>query len=60
MDEYEIRVPNSKLSFLAFVEILEPNDATAICSAKRIANDRAVEVWHDLDCIYRYRMNADG
>jgi hypothetical protein len=60
MHAYEIRVLNSNLSSRAFVQMLGLTDAAAICSAKRIANGRSVEVWRDLDCIYRSRLDADA
>jgi hypothetical protein len=53
MHDYEIRILNSNRGSLAYIEIMEPSDAYAIRSAERIAGGRPVEVWHDIECIYR-------
>ncbi len=53
MHDYEIRVLNSKFSSSAFIEVMEPSDDAAIRSAMRLANGRAVEVWRDIECVYR-------
>jgi hypothetical protein len=60
MHDYEIRILNSKRGSLALIEILEPSDNAAIRSAERIANGRPVEVWQDIDCIYRSDALANG
>jgi hypothetical protein len=53
MHDYEIRVLNENLRTAAFIETLEASDDAAIRSAIRIANGRAVEVWRDIECLYR-------
>ncbi len=53
MHDYEIRILNSKRGSLAYIEILEPSDDAAIRSAERMAEGKPVEVWRDIDCIYR-------
>ncbi|HVV27348.1 MAG TPA: hypothetical protein VG501_12110 [Rhizomicrobium sp.] len=53
MRDYEIRILNNRKSPTAFVEMMESSDAAAIRAAERIAGGRAVEVWRDIDCVYR-------
>jgi hypothetical protein len=60
MDDYEIRILNSQHKTAALIAMLEPSDDFAIRSAERIANGRPVEVWRDLDCIYRNGPKTDG
>jgi hypothetical protein len=53
MHDYEIRVLNYNRRSLAYIEVLEPSDSAAIRSAERMASGRPVEVWRDIECIYR-------
>jgi hypothetical protein len=53
MHDYEILILDEALHPSAIVELLEASDASAIRSAMRIANGRDIEVWRDLDCVYR-------
>jgi hypothetical protein len=53
MHDYEILILDEALHPSAMVEVMEASDASAIHSAMRIAKGRDIEVWHDLDCVYR-------
>lgn len=53
MHDYEILILNDDHRPSAMVEMMEASDASAIRSAMRIANGRDIEVWRDLDCVYR-------
>lgn len=53
MTGYEIRILNKDGAVLSTVLALHVNDYAAVRSARKLAADRAVEVWRDLDCIYR-------
>jgi hypothetical protein len=53
MHDYEILILNESHRPSAMVEMMEPSDDAAIRSAVSIARGRAVEVWRDLDCVYR-------
>jgi len=53
MHDYEILILNQDHDPSALVEMMEASDASAIRSAMRIANGRDIEVWRDLDCVYR-------
>lgn len=53
MTGYEIRILNKDGGVLSTVLALHVNDYAAVRSARKLAADRAVEVWRDLDCIYR-------
>jgi hypothetical protein len=53
MHDYEILILNSDHHPLSFVEVMESSDAAAIRSAQRIAKGRDIEVWRDLDCVYK-------
>jgi hypothetical protein len=53
MQDYEILILNQDHHPSAMVEMMEASDASAIRSAMRIANGRDIEVWRDLDCVYR-------
>jgi hypothetical protein len=53
MHDYEILILNQDHHPSATVELMEASDASAIRAAMRIANGRDIEVWRDLDCVYR-------
>ena len=53
MTGYEIRILNKDGGVSSTVLALHINDYAAVRSARKLAADRAVEVWRDLDCIYR-------
>jgi hypothetical protein len=53
MPDYEILILNHDHHPSALVEMVEASDASAIRTAQRIANGRDIEVWRDLDCVYR-------
>ena len=53
MHDYEILILDHDHHPSALVEMMEASDASAIRSAMRIANGRDIEVWRDLDCVYR-------
>ena len=53
MPDYEILILNDDHNPSAMVEMMEASDASAIRSAQRIAKGRDIEVWRDLDCVYR-------
>lgn len=55
MHDYEVLILDEKRHPSAIVEMMEASDATAIRSAQRMANGRDIEVWRDLDCVYRTR-----
>jgi hypothetical protein len=59
MRDYEVCILNLILRPVAFVEILETDDKSAIRSALRLARGRPVEVWRDLDCVYRSSGGPD-
>ena len=53
MQDYEILILTSDHHPSAFVEMMEASDAAAIRSAIHMAQGREIEVWRDLDCVYR-------
>lgn len=53
MQEYEIRILNKRLSSSILIEAFHLSDSDAIKTADKLAFGRGVEVWRDLDCIYR-------
>jgi hypothetical protein len=59
MRDYQIRILNQILRPVAFIEILEADDHSAIRSALRFSRGRPVEVWHDIDCVYRSSGGPD-
>ena len=55
MHDYEILILDQNHHPSALVEVMEASDASAIRSAQRMAKGRDIEVWRDLDCVYRTR-----
>lgn len=53
MHDYEILILNSDRRPSSFVEVMESSDAAAIRSAQHMAKGRDIEVWRDLDCVFR-------
>jgi len=53
MHDYEILILDQDRHPSALVEMMEASDASAIRAAQRIAKGRDIEVWRDLDCVYR-------
>lgn len=53
MHGYEIRILSDSHKTAALIAVVEANDVGAILSAQRFSRGKPVEVWHDLDCIYR-------
>jgi hypothetical protein len=53
MHDYEILILDRNRHPSTFVEMTEASDAAAIRSAMRFARGRDIEVWRDLDCVYR-------
>jgi hypothetical protein len=51
MLEYEIRLLKGGRQTSAIFASWQPSDAVAIGLARQLAEDRAFEVWRDLDCI---------
>jgi len=60
MHDYEILILDEAHRPSAMVEMMEASDVSAIRSAMRIANGRDIEVWRDLDCIFRTVRIAPG
>ena len=58
MHDYEILILDSNHHPSTMVEVMEASDAAAIRSAMRFARGRDVEVWRDLDCVYRTSAQA--
>ena len=52
MQRYEIRVLGIDGRTALITAETHWNDAAAICSAKRLAQGRKVEVWRGMDCIF--------
>jgi hypothetical protein len=53
MHDYEILIFDRNRHPSTFVEVMEASDDAAIRSAVHIAKGRDIEVWRDLDCVYR-------
>jgi hypothetical protein len=53
MQDYEILILNSDHRPSSFLEVIEPSYAAAVRSAQRMARGRDIEVWRDLDCVFR-------
>jgi hypothetical protein len=60
MHDYEILILDQDHHPSAIVEMMEASDASAIRSAQHIANGRDIEVWRDLDCVYRTQRAVSG
>jgi hypothetical protein len=53
MHDYEIRILRENSQAIALIAITGASDETIIREAKRIAQDRPMEVWREVECIYR-------
>jgi hypothetical protein len=51
MQEYEIRILNQGHGD-TIIEVVHLNDHAAVRAARKMARDKAFEVWRGLDCIY--------
>jgi hypothetical protein len=57
---YEIRILNEDSSAAMIVAATHLNDHAAIRSGRNIASGRALEVWRDLECIYREPVDGSN
>jgi hypothetical protein len=53
MSAYEITILNDAKRPSAIIATVHVSDFAAIRSARKIAGGHALEVWRDLECIYR-------
>jgi len=53
MHDYEIRILRDNSKVAALIAITGTSDEAMIREAKRIAQDRPIEVWREIECIYR-------
>ena len=53
MHEYEIRILRIDRGTSLVFSSSQPSDEVAIRLAKKLAEDRPLEVWRELDCICR-------
>ena len=53
MHDYEILILDRNRRPSTMVEMMEASDDAAIRCAMRFARGRDIEVWRDLDCVYR-------
>ena len=56
MPEYEVLILDKDANPAAFIETQQADDDDAIRSAVRIANGRPFEVWRDIVCVHRARL----
>ena len=60
MNAYEIlRILNKSHQPKVIVHVAHVSDFAAVRSARRLAGSQAVEVWRDVECIYRDRKHDD-
>ena len=57
---YEIRVLNEDASAAMVLAATHLNDHAAIRSGRNIASGRPLEVWRDLECIYREPVDSSA
>jgi hypothetical protein len=53
MHDYEIRILKENSKLAALIAITGASDEAIIREAKRIAQDRPMEIWREVECIYR-------
>ena len=58
MRAYEIRILKNDRDMSLVFSSSQPNDEVAICVARKLAADRPLEVWRDLECICRQRASS--
>lgn len=58
MNGYEIRILDARRRAVATILTAHVSDFAAVRSARKLAGNRLVEVWRDLECIYRNATNA--
>ena len=58
MTVYEVCILGEGRRTLAIVKTAHVNDFAAVRSARTLAGGHCVEVWRDLECIYRDTMHG--